>query len=203
MAELPGAENGALSVAGFGTFTIRIQTINYGFQVISHEEMGPSVKAFYPWQITQAQFAIEVIFPGRVSRDNFNHWMESYMQFAYNPTNPAASVAMRVQGPRNFDFTGIPTTGVEYSTNIQDLTFTETINFEGGSPTNPTVLAAPSTVSSPVTADPSSIYFYPSGTILNGTTEATIYNTSNPIPAAVATFVSPVATALTNFIKGF
>lgn len=160
-------ENGLLTADGYGTYSVVVQRISYGLNIIATEEETATFKYLYTRQVQTDVFSIEIVFVTSEARTAFSRWYQGYARQAIQPSPVGV---MRVQVPnRNFDMFGTPTDGVEESTTVTDVTWPMTITFHGGFFAGQNSYVNDSNIVSLSTAkDAVNPLFYPTGTNING-----------------------------------
>ena len=80
---IPGATegfNGLLTVTGYGSKTVRVESIRFGTDIYSEQADAATTKAFYPGWLQDSSFSLVLVFKTAAERDAINDWLAEYMR---------------------------------------------------------------------------------------------------------------------------
>ena len=131
MAFLSHGENGIFSVPGYGSRKAVVVEIQHGLQIIAGEDEAASRRGFYPRTYSLGTFSLSLQFAEYRLFTDFSNWFAGYVAFSLSTNGPKNS--MRVQVPsRHFDRLGVPNGGINLGRKVDDVVYSQTINFIGG-----------------------------------------------------------------------
>jgi hypothetical protein len=198
---------------GKNIWKVKCTRILYGPNIVSAQDSGQgganyggfAGKAIYIRQYFMSTVGITIIQSTWEDREAFVNWCVYYGKYISSRTG--ATVPMRIQGPRKFDFYGILTEGFGRTNAVTDLAYEMNLTFRGS---QPTVKGKPLFTGSqaflPTSIGWSNSKFYPYEVLPSGvpTVEQQLYNAplddTGGLPISLPTDVSkppsPVSTSI-------
>lgn len=179
------------------TFDFRAGEIHHGVRMVADEATSRTRRAYYPHRVSAAPFTIQVIVNGYNERVVLSNYLNDYSQRVLDPSLAGRFPQMSVWVPeRNFQRSGVPTSGIEWGTHTgafvwhPKVTFETTIDWSIGDTENPGVSEF-SLSSSATNRSPELKYFYPSGIQLSGNEVPPSGDYTKPVgPGDIATIIS-------------
>lgn len=190
-------ENATLTVAGYGTRSVLVETVAHGMSVVSSTDDARNHRAFYTNKVTSGSFDLAMAFLSHASYQSWSSWMMEYLRrLADGKLGP-----MRVKVPRfSFDKIGVPNAAVPFGDTMGIIVYRTQMTFIGTSdPLDPS--SYNETVSQFRNAgkdEKIAPYFYPAGTqkAEGGDTYDEDYNFARDMKKAVEEFTHQEETDL-------
>lgn len=174
---IPGTStgyNGLLSVTGYGSVAVRVESIRYGLELMTSQGEAANYVAYYPHAVLDTQFSLSLVFRTWTEREAFNTWMSTYMRKV--TTRQISRGSMRVSVPaRRFVRSAVPHGTLDYGDDVAQAgkAYRTSVSFSGAA--SPTLKSS----SFQNVRDKTLATFYPAGTQLSGKASlaATIFDT--------------------------
>lgn len=160
-------ENCLMGAGGYGSVAVKVESVEYGINIISSEAEARNRRAFYVVKHTPGMFDLGLVFKNYDEIYTFAKWMSGYFKKLQDPDLNLG--VMRVIVPsRHFDRMGVPSGAVPLGDNLEDTARRMTLSFIGTK--DPVALNSDliSKFAAPPNQSFEAPYFYPDGVQLGG-----------------------------------
>lgn len=156
-----GKTNCILEAPNFGRFSVMIETVGYGMQVLSSEGMTRNNRTFYPFVRTGDAWYVEAVFAEVAERNGFHGWLLRYIVRSSDQYNqPLLPITVTIP-KANFVKTGYITSNVAFGDKQGQGVYRSIVQFV--SATDPALAAKEQSVYTAPKNNPEAFAFYPSG----------------------------------------
>jgi hypothetical protein len=181
--------NGRLTVSRYGSFLVRVMSLDTSVKIIASDEEAARRRAFYPFITVGSSFDMVIVHTGWEDREAFNKWVRGYAERVTN--NESIGGTMLIEVPvRRFSRIAVPEFALTYGERLGDISYTTSMSFIGAKEPASAIgtnnVAGDSYVKSARIGQATSKYFYPSGTQVAGAAslEGTIFDSDWKSPLA-------------------
>ncbi|MDX1409162.1 MAG: hypothetical protein R3330_13540 [Saprospiraceae bacterium] len=125
--------NALISIPKFGKAKINVQRITQGLNIFTFgqpEPQGRHSKQFHTSHRTSGSFEILVVTTSWTQYNNLNRWFERYARWV-SDANVEGRPARVLVPARNFDKTGILTSGISFGDVVGSATYRMELSFKG------------------------------------------------------------------------
>lgn len=169
IAKAPAGYNCLLSISGYGSRTVRCQSVSYGVAISTTEDNSAHSRTLYPLSEYVAAYDLALSFTTRTERDKFCTWLRTYMNRVSRNEKVSGYVYVQVPARRQA-FNGVPIgrllygdalpTDLTYPLGIRFIGVADPISAVGGKTASAKLI---STFQGPKEDRQNAPYFYPAG----------------------------------------
>lgn len=161
------------------TYQVRVLSLAYGSNQIFSESMARTTRAFYPRNVVDSTFNVQIIIKGVNERSSFHSFITTYATNYLSPAMQYPPIMTFTCGGMLVRESGIPLEGFEFGNVVGSMLWTPTIQMQ---PTNESATPTgtqrsggtgisnldANSYQAAIAKSPEVKYFYPTGTILTG-----------------------------------
>ncbi len=116
---------------GRQTYSIRIDALTTGVEMLGTESQARMVRAFYPHRVTTQRFAVRALVHGYKEHVSLTNWLSQYVSYALDPNRDGAFREMEVAIPAaEIILYGVPLTGYAWGDKVGKMVWNTAIEFE-------------------------------------------------------------------------
>lgn len=112
-------------------YSIRIDTLSTGIEMLGSESQARMMRAFYPHRVTAQRFAVNALLNGYNEHVSLTNWLSQYVTYALDPNRSGAFREMEVSIPAaEMILYGVPLTGYVWGDRVGRVLWNTGIEFE-------------------------------------------------------------------------
>lgn len=166
---------------GSQTYSIRIDALTTGIEMLGSESQARMMRAFYPHRVTTQRFAVNAIVHGYNEHVSLTNWLSQYVSYALDPNRSGAFREMEVSIPAaDIILYGVPLTGYVWGDKVGKILWNTGIEFEATrEPWSGIIREGSSRVTnydSVYEREKAAMYWYPEGVQLAGEDKPITYD---------------------------